>query len=58
MAEKHIILLQNSIIRKVFKECLCSVGLGNTKLITFFDEYNNVDVSISPLSSIITYKEI
>ena len=41
-----------------FKECLCSVGLGNTKLITFFDEYNNVDVSISPLNSIIIYKEI
>lgn len=44
--------------KESFKECLCSVGLGNTKLITFFDEYNNVDVSISPLSSIITYKEI
>nr|DAP29878.1 MAG TPA: hypothetical protein [Bacteriophage sp.] len=56
MVEKHIILLQNSIIRKVLKS-VC-VGLGNTKLITFFDEYNNVDVSISPLNSIITYKEI
>lgn len=44
--------------KESFKECLCSVGLGNTKLIIFHDEYNNVDVSISPLNSIITYKEI
>lgn len=41
-----------------FKECLYNVDNGNTKLITFFDEYNKVEVSISPLSSIITYKEI
>lgn len=44
--------------KESFKDCLCNVDLGNTKLITFFDEYNNVDVSISPLNSIITYKEI
>lgn len=40
-----------------FKECLGNVDYGNTKLITFFDEYNKNNVSISPLSSVILYKE-
>lgn len=43
--------------KESFKECLHNVGLGNTKLIIFHDEYNDVDVSISPLSSVITYRE-
>lgn len=41
-----------------FVECLNNVDKGNTKIVTFHDEINNVDVSISPLSSIITYKEL
>lgn len=40
-----------------FIECLQNVDRWNTKLITFHDELSNVGVSISPLSSIITYKE-
>lgn len=40
-----------------FKECLYNVGLGNTKLIIFHDEYTQIDVSVSPLSSVILYKE-
>lgn len=41
-----------------FKECLYHVYVGDTKLITFYDEISRVYVSVSPLSSIITYKEL
>ena len=52
----HFATKQHSVAS--FKECLCDVGVGNTKLVTFYDENNKVNVSVSPLSSIITYKEL
>lgn len=39
-----------------FKAYLTNVNVGNIKYIFFHDEYNNIDVCVSPVASLITFK--
>jgi len=56
MVGKYFFIRQNNMMWKVLKHILTNVNVGNIKYIFFHDEYNNIDVCVSPVASIITFK--